>query len=123
MPSSLPVRLLFSAIPWKLTIPPLIEKGSYALRSDQHGLPALLSAQETQSSLWGLRQTAVSYRKDLRLGKRRTGGVWALLTEGSPAGEEMRMLMFAVHLMVLAMWGFMATYSSLGLSNIACIRL
>jgi len=94
------------------------DSGSFTLTCDRHGLPQTLRGFERRRLIWpfGLGQSyrTRSYSRDLRPagspGRSKEGmkGMLTLLSENSPAGEEMRMMALCGLLVFLAMWGFWA---------------
>jgi len=94
------------------------DSGSFTLTCDRHGLPQTLRGFERRRLIWpfGLGQSyrTRSYNRDLRPagspGRSKEGmkGMLTLLSENSPAGEEMRMMALCGLLVFLAMWGFWA---------------
>lgn len=108
-----------------LTLPMLLfnnqssARGRFHLVCDKHGLPRSLRARERRRLVWpwgmGYSIRTKQYTSDLRPsgfpGKETQGirGLVALITESSSAGEEMRMFLFCVFLVCLAMWGFIAS--------------
>lgn len=89
--------------------------GSFRLSCDHHGLPLNLFVRESCRLVWpwglGVSSRTKKYVQDLRpfSPSRRQGGIkglWALLLEGSQAGEEMRMMVCCGMLVSLAIWGF-----------------
>ncbi|KAF9448216.1 hypothetical protein P691DRAFT_801101 [Macrolepiota fuliginosa MF-IS2] len=97
--------------------------GIFSLLTDTHGLPLTLQAVETSRVMWplGLGETVRTKKYESELGpygRRRGGrggfgrgvgglrGLIGLAFERSSAGEEVRMILFCVALVVLAAWGF-----------------
>ncbi|KAG5650890.1 hypothetical protein H0H81_010651 [Sphagnurus paluster] len=116
-PFSLPFSVPFLPIPF-----PARATGSFELTCDRHGLPLTLLGFEHFRFVWpwGLGVTKSTRRLvcDLRPlsapGRRRKTGwhaVLGLMLERSPAGEEMRMIVFCGLLVSLAVWGFAANRS------------
>lgn len=97
--------------------------GMFSLLTDTHGLPLTLQAVETSRVLWPFRlgESVRTKKYETELGPyggRRGGrdgfgrgvgglrGLIGLAFERSSAGEEVRMILFCVALVVLAAWGF-----------------
>ncbi|KAK2464327.1 hypothetical protein APHAL10511_003784 [Amanita phalloides] len=110
-PLPIPVSIPYLPVPFRARA-----SGSFTLACDNHGLPLSLSVRESCRFVWpwglGVSSRTKKYVKDLRplsSPSRRKGGfrgVLSLLLEASPAGEEMRMILFCASLVVLSMWGF-----------------
>ncbi|KIY70655.1 hypothetical protein CYLTODRAFT_419611 [Cylindrobasidium torrendii FP15055 ss-10] len=94
-------------------------RGNFRLMCDEHGLPHCLRAYERRRVVWpwifGHSTRTRQYTVDLRPsgfpGKAQGGmlGFMTLLTESSSAGEEMRMFLFCLLLLSLAIWGYAAS--------------
>jgi len=123
VPPSYPLPLPFALPYFGLPVPFLSRaSGSFTLTCDQHGLPLSLSGRERSWFIlpWGLGVSSRSkkYVSDLRPlgspGRQKQGlkGVLSLVFERSSAGEEIRMILFCVLLVSLAIWGFMANGGS-----------
>lgn len=97
--------------------------GYFSLLTDNHGLPVKLQATETSRVAWPwkLGETVRTKKYETELGpygRRRGGrggfgrgvgglrGFIGLAFERSSAGEEVRMIMFCMALVMLAVWGF-----------------
>ncbi|KAG6861904.1 hypothetical protein C0995_009854 [Termitomyces sp. Mi166 len=115
IPPAYPLSLPFS-LPHPPFPLPACSTGSFELTTDRHGLPLALLGFEHFRLVWpwglGVFSSSRRYVSDLRPlsapGRRKTGwrGVFGLLTERSPAGEEMRIIVFCGLLVSLAIWGF-----------------
>lgn len=118
IPPTYPLPLPF-ALPYIPLPTPIRCSGSFTLSCDKHGLPLSLSALEDRQMIWpwglGTSSSTKRYVNDLRPlsspGRRKggIGGLMNLALERTPAGEEMRMILFCGMLVCLAMWGFMAS--------------
>lgn len=97
--------------------------GLFSLLTDTHGLPLMLQGVETSRVVWpwSLGETVRVKKYETELGpfgRRRGGrggfgrgiggirGLVGLAFERSSAGEEVRMILFCMALVVLAAWGF-----------------
>ena len=86
-----------------------VETGRFVLMCDQHGIPVRLLAWETWYRFRGIggrasRRTVCELRPSGHPDAMRKGW-FELLVERGPAGEEARLLLFSVLLVVLAGWG------------------
>ncbi|KII92598.1 hypothetical protein PLICRDRAFT_172671 [Plicaturopsis crispa FD-325 SS-3] len=118
IPPSFPLPLPFSPWALRLCVPPVHATGTYVLACDHHGLPTQLTAHEQRVWLYGLARSSGRFVRDLRPGHAARPGWGELLMERSPAGEEVRMILFACLLVGMAVWGFMATGGRVNLAEL-----
>jgi len=119
LPAVYPVPFTIPFIPIPLRAR---DSGTFSLTTDNHGLPVMLRAHERHRLFWplGLGQSVSSrrYESDLRPAgspSRRKSGkalLKSLVTENTAAGEELRMILFCMFLLGLAVWGFGTAASS-----------
>ncbi|KAI0058697.1 hypothetical protein BV25DRAFT_1890725 [Artomyces pyxidatus] len=90
----------------------VLERASFELAADHHGLPVTLRMKEHRRKALWRRGTSIRHRMiELRpIGYPGThrSGIGMLLIERSPAGEEARLICFCVVLFIAAIWGCLA---------------
>lgn len=87
--------------------------GEYHVNVDSHGLPLRLSAREKRTWLWGYHQSVKRYTYDLRPGHDKHARL-PLIFEKSPAGDEIRLLLFLAILLLVSVWGFVEAVVEFG---------
>lgn len=110
-PLPIPFSIPYLPVPFRARA-----SGSFTLACDDHGLPLSLLARESSRFVWpwglGVSSRTKKYTWDLRplsspsRRKDGMGGATSLLFERSPAGEEMRVIVFCGLLVGLSLWGF-----------------
>jgi hypothetical protein len=112
LPAAYPIPFIIPYLPIPLRSR---DSGKFSLTCDRHGLPLTLRAHERRRFIWplGLGQSCTTkrYESDLRPAgsphRRKYGKelLTALMIENTPAGEELRMILFCMFLLILAVWG------------------
>ncbi|KAH9949589.1 hypothetical protein B0H21DRAFT_727525 [Amylocystis lapponica] len=113
--------------------PRALERGVFELACDVHGIPVGLLVAEWRATLWGSIGDVVGIGAGWRAGRGGWTRRWVselrpsghpdvpqrgwieLLVERSPAGEEARLLVFCLCLLVLAVWGVVGKGPTYGL--------